>query len=93
MFKHFPVQGRQDDCLLFQVITGGQYDVDVKIEGPNKQIIYQQQKMQYDSHQFTAQITGTYFKILFFLESTLERSHVKLIISYTYSKTYGYLVA
>ena len=44
---------------MFQVITGGQYDVDVKIEGPNKQIIYQQQKMQYDSHQFTAQITGT----------------------------------
>lgn len=44
--------------VLFQVITGGQYDVDVKIEGPNKQIIYQQQKMQYDSHQFTAQITG-----------------------------------
>ncbi|CAG9579721.1 unnamed protein product [Danaus chrysippus] len=46
--------------LEYQVITGGQYDVDVKIEGPNKQIIYQQQKMQYDSHQFTAQHTGVY---------------------------------
>ncbi|CAF4941053.1 unnamed protein product [Pieris macdunnoughi] len=46
--------------LEYQVITGGQYDVDVKIEGPNKQIIYQQQKMQYDSHQFTAQYTGVY---------------------------------
>lgn len=44
-------------CCL-QVITGGQYDVDVKVEGPNKQIIYQQQKMQYDSHQFVAQQTG-----------------------------------
>lgn len=43
-----------------QVITGGQYDVDVKVEGPNKQILYQQQKMQYDSHQFTAQQTGLY---------------------------------
>lgn len=47
--------------LTIQVITGGQYDVDVKVEGPNKQIIYQQQKMQYDSHQFTAQYTGIFF--------------------------------
>uniref|UniRef100_A0A2A4JDX4 GOLD domain-containing protein n=1 Tax=Heliothis virescens TaxID=7102 RepID=A0A2A4JDX4_HELVI len=47
-------------ALEYQVITGGQYDVDVKIEGPNKQIIYQQQKMQYDSHQFTAQVAGIY---------------------------------
>ncbi|XP_059053501.1 transmembrane emp24 domain-containing protein 7 [Achroia grisella] len=47
-------------ALEYQVITGGQYDVDVKVEGPNKQIIYQQQKMQYDSHQFTAQQTGVY---------------------------------
>ncbi|XP_023934878.1 transmembrane emp24 domain-containing protein 3 [Bicyclus anynana] len=46
--------------LEYQVITGGQYDVDVKVEGPNKQIIYQQQKMQYDSHPFTAQHTGVY---------------------------------
>ncbi|XP_013193959.1 transmembrane emp24 domain-containing protein 7 [Amyelois transitella] len=47
-------------ALEYQVITGGQYDVDVKIEGPNKQILYQQQKMQYDSFQFTAQQTGVY---------------------------------
>ncbi|XP_026485503.1 transmembrane emp24 domain-containing protein 7 [Vanessa tameamea] len=46
--------------LEYQVITGGQYDVDVKIEGPNKQILYQQQKMQYDSHKFIAQQTGVY---------------------------------
>lgn len=53
--------------FFFQVITGGQYDVDVKIEGPNKQIIYQQQKMQYDSHQFTAQITGIFINEPFYL--------------------------
>ncbi|XP_072929185.1 transmembrane emp24 domain-containing protein 3 [Epargyreus clarus] len=47
-------------ALEYQVITGGSYDVDVKIEAPNKQIVYQQQKMQYDSHQFTAQQTGVY---------------------------------
>ncbi|GBP95943.1 Transmembrane emp24 domain-containing protein 7 [Eumeta japonica] len=46
--------------LEFQVITGGQYDVDVKIEAPNKQIIYTQTKMQYDSHQFVAPVTGVY---------------------------------
>ncbi|KAJ2947488.1 hypothetical protein O0L34_g17274 [Tuta absoluta] len=52
---------KNTSCSLeYQVITGGQYDVDVKIEGPNKQIIYQQQKMQYDSHQFVAQHTGIY---------------------------------
>lgn len=52
------------------MITGGQYDVDVKIEGPNKQILYQQNKMQYDSHQFTAQQTGIqlswFYSIIFF---------------------------
>lgn len=32
--------------------------MDVKVEGPNNQIIYQEQKKQYDSHQFTAQHTG-----------------------------------
>ncbi|VVC92524.1 transmembrane emp24 domain-containing protein 3 [Leptidea sinapis] len=47
-------------ALEYQVITGGQYDVDVKVEAPNKQILYQQQKMQYDSFQFTAQHTGVY---------------------------------
>ncbi|CAH2267422.1 transmembrane emp24 domain-containing protein 3 [Pararge aegeria] len=46
--------------LEYQVITGGQYDVDVKVEGPNQQIIYHKKKMQYDSHPFTAQYTGVY---------------------------------
>ncbi|KOB75733.1 Integral membrane protein, Tmp21-I [Operophtera brumata] len=44
----------------YQVITGGQYDVDVKVEGPNNQVIYQEQKKQYDSHQFTAQHAGVH---------------------------------
>lgn len=46
--------------LEYQVISGGQYDVSVKIEAPNRQIIYQQEKMQYDSHQFTALASGDY---------------------------------
>lgn len=44
----------------FQVVTGGQYDVDVTLEAPNKEIIYKQIKTQFDSHQFTAPMTGAY---------------------------------
>ncbi|XP_063389504.1 transmembrane emp24 domain-containing protein 3 [Cydia fagiglandana] len=54
------IENNTSASLEYQVITGGQYDVDVKVEGPNKQIIYQQQKMQYDSHPFTATQTGVY---------------------------------
>ncbi|XP_030761891.1 transmembrane emp24 domain-containing protein 7 [Sitophilus oryzae] len=46
--------------LEFQVVTGGQYDVDVTLQDPLKQVIYQQAKMQFDSHSFTAQRTGIY---------------------------------
>lgn len=46
--------------LEFQVITGGQYDVDVELMAPNKEIIYKQIKSQFDSHQFTAAEHGVY---------------------------------
>ncbi|XP_053986249.1 transmembrane emp24 domain-containing protein 7-like [Hylaeus anthracinus] len=46
--------------LEFQVVTGGQYDVDVTLEAPNKEVIYRQIKTQFDSHQFTASVTGAY---------------------------------
>ncbi|KAH0552152.1 transmembrane emp24 domain-containing protein 7-like [Cotesia glomerata] len=46
--------------LEFQVVTGGQYDIDVTLEAPNKEIIYRQVKTQFDSHTFTAQMTGEY---------------------------------
>ncbi|KZC07752.1 Transmembrane emp24 domain-containing protein 7, partial [Dufourea novaeangliae] len=46
--------------LEFQVVTGGQYDVDVTLEAPNKEVIYQQIKTQFDSHHFTAYMTGAY---------------------------------
>lgn len=41
-------------------MTGGQYDVDVILKAPNKDIIYKQIKTQFDSHQFVASITGAY---------------------------------
>lgn len=42
------------------MVTGGQYDVDVTLEDPRKEIIYRQIKSQFDSHTFTAQNTGIY---------------------------------
>ncbi|KAL1140177.1 hypothetical protein AAG570_000109 [Ranatra chinensis] len=46
--------------LEFQVVTGGSYDVDVTLEDPNKHIIYRQVKSQFDSHTFTALLSGEY---------------------------------
>lgn len=41
-------------------MTGGQYDVDVTLESPTKEVIYRQVKQQYDSHRFTAEVEGVY---------------------------------
>lgn len=46
--------------LRFQVVTGGQYDVDVTVQDPQGDITYQQYKSQFDSHTFTARISGPY---------------------------------
>lgn len=46
--------------LEYQVVTGGQYDVDVAIEGPSGEILYQQYKSQFDSHTFVPQVAGVY---------------------------------
>lgn len=43
-----------------QVVTGGQYDVDVIIESPTKEILYRQVKSQFDSHTFVAAVSGPY---------------------------------
>lgn len=42
------------------MVTGGQYDVDVTFEAPNKEIIYKQVKTQFDSQTFTSKIPGVY---------------------------------
>jgi len=42
------------------VVTGGQYDVDVTLEAPNKEIIYSQVKTQFDSHSFIPTMSGIY---------------------------------
>lgn len=43
-----------------QVVTGGQYDVDVSLEAPNKEIIYRNTKAQFDSHNFVSNMPGIY---------------------------------
>ncbi|KAH7726632.1 transmembrane emp24 domain-containing 7 [Aphelenchoides avenae] len=49
-----------DSILEFQVVTGGQYDVDVVLEDPNGKILYKEARKQYDSHSFKTQTPGTY---------------------------------
>lgn len=46
--------------LEYQVITGGNYDVDVEILSPNGKLLYKDIKKQYDSFQWTSDTSGTY---------------------------------
>jgi len=52
---------KDTDCTLeFQVVTGGQYDVDVILADPMKNVLYKQIKKQYDSFNWKAEKTGEY---------------------------------
>lgn len=44
----------------FQVVTGGNYDVDVVMKNPKGSVLYQDQKKQYDSFKHTAEMDGVY---------------------------------
>jgi len=44
----------------YQVVTGGQYDVDVQIEAPNKEVIYKEVKKQYDTFTWTPKVSGVF---------------------------------
>lgn len=48
-----------DDCSV-QVVTGGHYDVDCRLEDPDSTVLYKEMKKQYDSFTFTAAKNGTY---------------------------------
>lgn len=59
------IEEGKTSTVEFQVVTGGQYDVDVIIEGPQKNKaqktqLYKQVKKQYDSFTWTADVTGEY---------------------------------
>lgn len=46
--------------LEFQVIYGGNNDVDVELTGPNRESLYSEQKAQHGSFTWTASVTGEY---------------------------------
>ncbi|KAL3110660.1 hypothetical protein niasHT_017538 [Heterodera trifolii] len=49
------------DCSLeFQVVTGGQYDVDVVLEDPNGKVLYKEARKQLDTHTYKTEVNGTY---------------------------------
>jgi|SRR6218665_1010359 len=46
--------------LNIQVITGGNYDVDVELTSPNGPVLYKEVKKQYDSYTWTTDARGEY---------------------------------
>ena len=44
--------------LHFQVITGGNYDVDMDLVSPNGRTLYKEVKKQYDSFTWTTDVKG-----------------------------------
>lgn len=50
----------EETIVEYQVITGGNYDVDMILKTPSKRILYQDQKKQYDSFKFTTDESGEY---------------------------------
>ncbi|KAF7638776.1 GOLD domain-containing protein [Meloidogyne graminicola] len=49
-----------DSVLEYQVVTGGQYDVDVVLEDPNGNVLYKELKKQLDSYSYKTSVEGTY---------------------------------
>lgn len=46
--------------IEFQVVTGGYYDVDMTLYDPRQTVLYQGVKKQFDTHQWTAPLSGQY---------------------------------
>uniref|UniRef100_T1JHC9 GOLD domain-containing protein n=1 Tax=Strigamia maritima TaxID=126957 RepID=T1JHC9_STRMM len=58
---HEEILEKNIKCTIeFQVVTGGNYDVDMSLEAPNGQILYTDIKKQYDSFTWTVDHTGIY---------------------------------
>lgn len=59
------MKGLVSPCVFsVQVVTGGHYDVDCRLEDPDGTVLYKEMKKQYDSFTFTAARNGT-FKFCF----------------------------
>lgn len=49
------------NCVIdVKVVTGGHYDVDMTLQGPRNEVLYQGIKKQFDTFTWTPTITGTY---------------------------------
>ncbi|XP_072019798.1 transmembrane emp24 domain-containing protein 3-like [Amphiura filiformis] len=46
--------------LEYQVVTGGQYDVDAYLEAPGQRVLYKERKKQYDTYTWTTDMKGVY---------------------------------
>jgi protein ERP2 len=49
-----------DMVVEYQVVTGGQYDVDAVLEDPQGKIVYKEARKQYDTHNFKTLVPGAY---------------------------------
>jgi protein ERP2 len=47
-------------CLNDEVVTGGHYDVDMTLQGPRGEVLYQGIKKQFDTFTWTPSTTGTF---------------------------------
>ncbi|CAJ0961270.1 unnamed protein product, partial [Mesorhabditis belari] len=54
------IQAGTESVFEFQVVTGGQYDVDLTLEDPHGKVLYKDTKKQYDSYTWKAETVGTY---------------------------------
>ncbi|KAJ1366172.1 hypothetical protein KIN20_026774 [Parelaphostrongylus tenuis] len=54
------IKADEDVILEFQVVAGGQYDVDMTLEDPTGNVLYKGYKKQYDNYNWKTQTAGTY---------------------------------
>lgn len=60
MCFHELIEKGTKSTLEFQVVMGGNYDVDMELTAPNGQILYKDVKKQYDSFTWNADFKGIY---------------------------------
>jgi len=57
---HEDVHQGTKSTVEFQVVTGGHYDVDMTLQGPRGEVLYQGIKKQFDTFTWTPSTSGTY---------------------------------
>jgi len=57
---HEDIKQGVKSTVEFQVVTGGHYDVDMTLQGPRQEVLYQGVKKQFDTFTWTPTATGTY---------------------------------